>query len=605
MSGGPGFIDLNARPPVPPPVPGAPPHQGGPRPNMGQPSAQARMHHQQQVGGMPMHQAPRVVNAAPPQAPQFPQQHSLHSPVEVVDIRMERMSSSQAREMLSEYHVYRFEKIMDQDRFDNEGKPLPPNWQQVHRSQENDPKVEVLRQIARLNKKHTLSEKKKELNADQLYNIDKTLDQLKSRLRNPDLEVKLVQLDDQLKPFVENGRYNEKGKRDEKDKDKKNKNKKSKHNTSKTKLSWEKKPKWQRVAIIAYYKIGPKPEVDALAFLARQQQEQRMAHQVAQDQRRFQQQMQREQQEHQLRDAQNQRNFPPPHFQQGQHRPGPHGPAGGHHGPGHHPRGPTPIQVIHEDHSDSGSSDESGSDSDSCSSMSTEVTRPSSKSNSTGRRYRRKPRYIEETYKPRHFGKHKGAHRRHTMYGGSEYTIEPGVSTALRDPRSSTVSSGVSSARVQEIRQNAYAAGIADGKTEARIEAQRIDDLVERRVAREIPRAARVIQSPVVVDDRDRIVEDFQRVHIVDTEPTTRYRHVPRNFDELDDLDSLRGVPIPRRPVYETHRGPEVRSRPWEALHRDASRYMDSQESPILAPENPFTPLAPRREGGQYRHRYP
>ncbi|KAK2011138.1 hypothetical protein LZ32DRAFT_512772, partial [Colletotrichum eremochloae] len=103
--------------------------------------------------------------------------------VERSDLRSERMTDADAREALSEYVVYRFEKINDANEIDDEGFPVKPTWENVTRTEVRDlSKPTITRNIRQLNDEgKSVMQKKLNLTAAQQRQIEKAQNDLETR----------------------------------------------------------------------------------------------------------------------------------------------------------------------------------------------------------------------------------------------------------------------------------------------------------------------------------------------------------------------------------------------------------------------------------------
>ncbi|KAK1986780.1 hypothetical protein LZ30DRAFT_541320, partial [Colletotrichum cereale] len=102
--------------------------------------------------------------------------------VERSDLRSERMTDADARETLSEYVVYRFEKINDANEIDDEGYPVKPTWENVTRTEVRDlSKPTITRNIRHLNDEgKSVMQKKMDLTAVQQRQIEKAQNDLET-----------------------------------------------------------------------------------------------------------------------------------------------------------------------------------------------------------------------------------------------------------------------------------------------------------------------------------------------------------------------------------------------------------------------------------------
>ncbi|TEA15432.1 hypothetical protein C8034_v002471 [Colletotrichum sidae] len=156
---------VGARHPGPP----AAPHGGGPPP----PGA---FH---PVAPMPM----ALPVAVLPPKNLVPREMLEKQLVEVSDLRRDRMTEADAREALSSYIVYRFEKVQDPNETDSEGIPVKPTWENVRRVQVPDlSQKDIKRAICDLNYEgRTALDRKADLTANQQLQIEKVQSALEAR----------------------------------------------------------------------------------------------------------------------------------------------------------------------------------------------------------------------------------------------------------------------------------------------------------------------------------------------------------------------------------------------------------------------------------------
>ncbi|KAJ0309187.1 hypothetical protein COL516b_003085 [Colletotrichum fioriniae] len=100
--------------------------------------------------------------------------------VERSDLRNERMTDADAREALSEYVVYRFEKVNDPNEIDDEGNPVKSTWENVIRTEVQDlSKPAITRTIRQLDAEgKTAMQKKLDLTGTQQRQIEKAQNNL-------------------------------------------------------------------------------------------------------------------------------------------------------------------------------------------------------------------------------------------------------------------------------------------------------------------------------------------------------------------------------------------------------------------------------------------
>lgn len=273
-----------AVPPPPPPAPGQQGHgggggSGGPIPQ-GVPPAQPQ-NIALQIPPPPLHAIPADLRGRPA--------------VQVSDIRAERMTEGDAREILTQFKVIRFEKCPTTNEVDAEGKAIKPTWGKCLAIDENDiEQVEARKKVKALDKDRnkegkpiSVTEKKAGLPAALKSQLEKQQAQLQ---HNDDSRFiyTLVQLEDFTKP-LDDAKAEKFGdaKTDAKDKDKKKKEKKYEWDKWDTKkISTEKKSKTklkERIGVRAYYKRSPGPDQDCLQLLQQHQAQLRQQQQHQKD----------------------------------------------------------------------------------------------------------------------------------------------------------------------------------------------------------------------------------------------------------------------------------------------------------------------------------
>ncbi|KAK1599138.1 uncharacterized protein LY79DRAFT_586569 [Colletotrichum navitas] len=113
------------------------------------------------------------------------------------DLRSERMTDADAREALSEYVVYRFEKVNDANEIDDEGYPVKPTWENVTRTEVRDlSKPTITRNIRQLNDEgKSVMQKKLDLTAIQQRQIEKAQNELETHNLDKRFRYTLQQID--------------------------------------------------------------------------------------------------------------------------------------------------------------------------------------------------------------------------------------------------------------------------------------------------------------------------------------------------------------------------------------------------------------------------
>ncbi|KAL1881411.1 hypothetical protein VTK73DRAFT_4171 [Phialemonium thermophilum] len=246
MTGG-GAASGRTNPPPPPFHPQQPIQQraNAANTNIGhfQQQAQARQQQQQRHAAVP---PPPPRHIIPPHLEQGPS-------VQLSDIRKERMTENEARDELTTYSIFRFEKAGRPGEYDSEGERVKPTWENVYRQVVSGvSKREAQRRIKSLNETtRPLSEKLVSLISAQQRQLDKTLEEITSREQDNRFVTVLAQIDQQIRP-----------KRESKSRDRSEGPARSKDG-GKSKKKKEK----ETVSITAYYKRSPRPGVDAIALV--------------------------------------------------------------------------------------------------------------------------------------------------------------------------------------------------------------------------------------------------------------------------------------------------------------------------------------------------
>ncbi|KAK0386312.1 hypothetical protein NLU13_6149 [Sarocladium strictum] len=252
-------------PGVPPPPPPAPDQQGGAIP---------------QVVPAPQHQnmAPQL---PPPPFHVNPTELRGRPPVQVSDIRPDRMTEGDAREQLTQFKIIRLEKCSTTNEVDAEGKAIKPTWAKCFTIDENDvEQVEARRRVKALDKEVNkygkiipVTEKKASLPAALKSQLEKLQFQLQHG-DDPRFIYALVQLEDLCKP-LDNAKADNKGtaQGEAKDKDRRKEKKYVRDKFETKRIASEKKSKTklkERIAVRAYYKRSPAPDQDCLQLLQQQ-----------------------------------------------------------------------------------------------------------------------------------------------------------------------------------------------------------------------------------------------------------------------------------------------------------------------------------------------
>ncbi|KAK0621453.1 hypothetical protein B0T17DRAFT_534105 [Bombardia bombarda] len=227
---------------------------------------------------MQMPQQQRPVMAPQPHQHQVPpmfRQERQEPPVKFSDIRKERLTPSDAREALSEYFIYRFEKADKGSGYDSDGQRRRSTWESVMRTEVRDvSKKEAARQVHQLNKESIpLSKKKATLSSAQQRQLERALEDLQLRDPHPHFfQTHLVQIDHQLRSTEKEKEKHRRSSRHHKEHRVHLRDRSVGRRSSRSK-SKDKKKSVTEVSLTGYYKRSPKPEVDAIdLFNAREAQ---------------------------------------------------------------------------------------------------------------------------------------------------------------------------------------------------------------------------------------------------------------------------------------------------------------------------------------------
>ncbi|KAI1402833.1 hypothetical protein F4819DRAFT_259391 [Hypoxylon fuscum] len=201
----------------------------------------------------PVHPIPALPRSAPPA-------NLARGPsVEVSDVSRDLITADDMREELSEYAVCRIEKMPVQGRYDDEGRPQLPTWDQAIRNwlPDTSPK-ETARTIQHLNRTtRTLADKRKSLSPV----LQRQIDAAQGRLAelNPDplkYHWELAQIDHQLReinPYVVMAGGNHSSSR---------RHHGSTRRRHRLRTNERNGRSYERISLTAYYKRTPRPNVD-------------------------------------------------------------------------------------------------------------------------------------------------------------------------------------------------------------------------------------------------------------------------------------------------------------------------------------------------------
>jgi hypothetical protein len=185
-----------------------------------------------------------------------------HQESQVSDLR--RISEEEAREVLSEYIVYRFDKACEgYDTIDRNGNPRAPSWDFAVRTEvKGVTKKEAVRKIRLLyGDEKNLEEKKRAFGPLICEQLDATLDHLTKHELDPNYRYELVQVEQHLKEL---DRYTVDMMRAQRSDRERRVSFRRESSSSRAKRS---KPKYERVSITAYFKRSPRSDVKATEML--------------------------------------------------------------------------------------------------------------------------------------------------------------------------------------------------------------------------------------------------------------------------------------------------------------------------------------------------
>ncbi|KAI1828381.1 hypothetical protein F4861DRAFT_179738 [Xylaria intraflava] len=125
--------------------------------------------------------------------------------IQISDVSRDLLSESDMRGELTEYAVFRFEKMTDKDAFDDHGRPKHPSWDTAIRTEDRSISKQVaadkIRQLNQSSK--NVVDKKGSLPVALKRQIDRALEDLIIRESDPaNYQWSLAQIDHQLKPIA-------------------------------------------------------------------------------------------------------------------------------------------------------------------------------------------------------------------------------------------------------------------------------------------------------------------------------------------------------------------------------------------------------------------
>ncbi|KUI64834.1 hypothetical protein VM1G_00338 [Cytospora mali] len=189
---------------------------------------------------------PPPAGPLPPHPPREIIPPQFQRPVVVSDNRPERQTEDDIREQLTDYIIFRFEKIEPYDEYDSEGGEVKSTWDNCIRRRLADvDKEDTRREIRRLNREdakkgRTFLEKQNSLGPKGQNQLAKAQRDLSSEERDDRFHTVLVQFNSSLKPVVD-------------------KHEKVSSHRSNTKRRIRHKKRYERTSITAYFKRCPRP----------------------------------------------------------------------------------------------------------------------------------------------------------------------------------------------------------------------------------------------------------------------------------------------------------------------------------------------------------
>ncbi|KAF6784170.1 hypothetical protein CSOJ01_15786 [Colletotrichum sojae] len=187
------------------------------------------------------------------------------------DLRSERMTEAEAREALSEYVVYRFEKVVDPNETDHEGYPVRLTWENVKRVEVRDlSRRDIIRSIRELNAEgRTALQKKTDLTPSQQQQIETAQDALETRNLDKRFHYTLQQISHKFRKLPKDSFQYQQYMAERESKKlivAKGKSAGSKERKSKNNL-------FEAVSLIVYFKMEPRLEENALSMYRSKQSE--------------------------------------------------------------------------------------------------------------------------------------------------------------------------------------------------------------------------------------------------------------------------------------------------------------------------------------------
>lgn len=228
-----------------------------------------------------------AITALPPQPPRdLVPRPLLEGPmVQISDIRREpgRLTEAEAREELSDFAIFRFERAGQATDRDGDGERVRPTWANVVRTEVRGiSKREAARQVRALHDVHkSLGEKKASLNDAQQRQLEKVLEELEMREVDRRYHYVLVQIDRKLRDKKWRDTSRDGGEVRAGDRKHRERTRRYSENRGRREnieivdffgrrrsvVREPRKKVKETVSITAYYKRCPKPDVDAVAML--------------------------------------------------------------------------------------------------------------------------------------------------------------------------------------------------------------------------------------------------------------------------------------------------------------------------------------------------
>ncbi|KAK7737801.1 hypothetical protein SLS53_006421 [Cytospora paraplurivora] len=228
------------------PIPVSALHQANPG---GRPTSTPMMLQQRPA---PQHILPQMqrpmppADAFPPHPPREIIPPQLHRSVVVSDIRPEIQTEEDIREHLSDYIIFRFDKVEPHDEYDFEGGEVKATWDNCIRTRvAGVDKADAQREIRRLNREdakkgRTFMEKQNSLGPKGQDQLSKAQRELSLEDSDDRFHTVLAQFDSRLKPVIE-------------------KYEKVTRHRSNTKRKVRQRKRYERTSITAYFRRCPRP----------------------------------------------------------------------------------------------------------------------------------------------------------------------------------------------------------------------------------------------------------------------------------------------------------------------------------------------------------